>query len=215
MRSGAAALALLVLLTGCSTTSSRKGEDPSGPLGRVAILRLERGEATADAFLNTNEEPNPNPTLGTSAEAVVTAQIYGILANDPRWRLVPDLDVEDAMRQVPLAGTLETRAQALGRETKADAVVTGRVARFQERDGGEYGARHPASVAFQLELVETTTGHVLWSGAFDQTQQSLSSNLYDFWMFWQEGPRWFTAAELARLGVQKLVEEMDSILEEK
>jgi len=214
MRS-AAALALLVLLAGCSTTSSRKGEDPTGPLGRVAILRLERGEATADAFLGGNSEPNPNPAIGSNAEAVVTAQVYGVLANDPRWRLVPDLDVEDAMRQVPLGGSLETRAQALGRDAKSDAVVTGRIARFQERDGGDYGARHPASVAFQLELVETTTGHVLWSGAFDQTQQSLSSNLYDFWMFWREGPRWFTAAELAKLGVEKLVAEMDTILEEK
>jgi PBP1b-binding outer membrane lipoprotein LpoB len=215
MRSSAAALILAVLFAGCSTISSLEGEKPVGPLGRVAVLRMERGEATADAALGGNREESPSPALPPHAEAVVTAQIYGILANDPRWRLVPDLDIDDAMRQVPMGGTLESRAQALGKEAKADAVITGRVARFQERVGGEYGSRHPASVAFQLELVETATGNVLWSGAFDQTQQPLTSNLFDFWMFWSGGPHWFTAAELARLGVEKLVAEMDTILEEK
>ena len=67
---------------------------------------------------------------------------------------------------------------------------------------------------FRSRLVETATGQVLWAGAFDQTQQDLSSNLFDFWMFWSEGPRWFTAAELAHLGVEKLIGEMDGEMEE-
>lgn len=213
MPSRVAALLLAGLLAGCSTFSSVRGEKATGPLGRIAVLRVERGEPTSDATLDANREENPNPRFGDDAEAVLTAQLYGVIANDPRWRLVPDLDVEDAMRDVPLSGSLESRAQALGKSAKSDAVITGRISRFQERVGGEYGTRHPASVAFQLELVETSTGNVLWSGAFDQTQQELSTNLLDFWMFWQEGPRWFTAAELARLGVQKLVGEMDDILE--
>jgi len=183
-------------------------------MGRLAILRLERAAPQGEPVPSVARDGNPNPLLPADAEAVVTAQVYGVLANDPRWRLVPDLDVDDAMRAVPLSGTLETRAQALGKEAAADGVVTGRVSRLQERAGGDYGTRYPASVGFELELVETLTGKVLWSGSFEQTQQDLSSNLFDFWMFWRGGPRWFTAAELAGLGVQKLVEDMDAAMEE-
>ena len=204
------AFALAVLLhSGCGPAAGTvKLERPVAPIERLAILRLERGQPSADATL-VAREGNPNPILPPDAETVVTAQIYGVLANDPRWRLVPDLDVDDAMRSVRLGGTLEARAQALGKAAKADAVITGRVTRLQDRAGAEYGTRFPASVAFELEMVETTTGKVLWASAFDQTQQDLSANLFDFWMFWRGGPRWFTSAELARLGVEKLIEQMD------
>lgn len=201
--------ALALLQGGCSPAAGTvKLEKPAAPIERLAILRLERGQANADAT-QAARDVNPSPLLPPDAETVVTAQIYGVLANDPRWRLVPDLDVDDAMRAVRLGGTLEARAQSLGKETKADAVVTGRVTRLQDRAGAEYGTRFPASVAFELEMVETATGKVLWASAFDQTQQDLSANLFDFWMFWRGGPRWFTSAELARLGVEKLIEQMD------
>lgn len=208
--SATCALALVVLLqAACGPSAgSVKLERPAAPIERLAILRVERGQPSADATAATRDA-NPNPMLPPDAETVVTAQMYGVLANDTRWRLVPDLDVEDAMRSVRLGGTLESRAQALGKETKADAVITGRVTRLQDRFGGDYGTRYPASVAFELEVVETSTGKVLWTSAFDQTQRDLSSNLLDFWMFWRGGPRWFTSAELARLGVEKLVEQMD------
>jgi hypothetical protein len=213
LRAGFAVSVLLALAACTSGTVGGTAKKPLGPIGRIAILRLDRGEATPDATLGRGEE-SPTPLLAPDAEAVVTAQIYGVMANDARWRLVPDLDVAEAMRRISTAGTLASRAQALGKETRADAVLTGRVSRFQERVGTQFGSRHPASVAFQLELVQSADGEVLWSGAFDQTQQPLSSNLFDFWMFWREGPRWFTAAELARLGVERLVEDMARAVEQ-
>lgn len=213
-----AALALLVVAAaGCSggaTSSGRTPLDPpAGPLNRIAILRLERADLSSETEVQPASD-NPNPRLSPDAETAVTAQIYGVLANDPRWRLVPDLEVDDVMREVPIGGTLESRAQVLGKATKADAVVCGHVSRFQERLGSEYGARYPASVSFDLELVEVSTGHVLWRGSFDQTQRDLSSNLLDFWMFWQAGPHWFSAAELAHLGVEKLIEDLDEAVEQ-
>jgi hypothetical protein len=213
MREGAAiALALLFLLPACAPKAETEPDLALPSIDRIVILQLERAAVTSEPELPASRESNPNPRLADGAEAAVTAQLYGVLANDPNWRLVPDIEVDDAMREVPLSGGIEARAQALGAATKSDAVVTGRVSRFQERLGSAYGARFPASVSFELELVHTSTGKVLWHGTFDQTQDALSFNLFDFWMFWEAGPRWFSAGELAGLGVQKLIGEMDESL---
>jgi len=208
VRSFATSLLVICTLAACGTNAA-KVEKPAGPIDRVAILRVERADAAAQAAIADDSAQNPNPRLMSNAESVLTAQIYGVLANDPHWRLAPDLEVDQAMRQVPIGGSLESRAQALGKATKTDAVVTGRISRFQERVGTDYGVRFPASVSFELELVQVSDGQVLWHGDFDRTQKDLSSNLYDFWMFWRAGPHWFTAAELARLGVEELIEELD------
>jgi hypothetical protein len=210
-----AALLAAFLAAGCAASAQRRPlEEPSGPINRVAILRLERAEPVSETELASRPTDNPEPRLAPNAETVVTAQIYGVLANDPRWRLVPDLDVDGAMRQVPLAGTIEARAQALGELTDAQGVLTGRVFRFQNRVGSELGARHGASVAIELIMVETATGKTLWRGQFDQTQRDLSSNLFTFWMFWEGGGRWMSAAELARIGIERLVGDMDAALQQ-
>src|SRR5512140_2262572 len=112
-----AAVALLLAATGlggCSAVSG-KSDKPFTNLSRIAILRLDRGEPTSDPAL-AGRDPNPAPQMQSNAETVVTAQVYGVLANDARWRLVPDLDIDDAMRKVPLSGSIESRALALGKE---------------------------------------------------------------------------------------------------
>ena len=211
----ALALLLLVGSWGCAGSAARRPlEEPAGPIDRVAILRVDRDDPASETELAPRPTDNPEPRLAGNAETAVTAQMYGVMANDPRWRLVPDLEVESAMRQVPMSGSLESRAQALGRLTEADAVLTGRVSRFQNRVGGQFGARYPAAVSFELMMVETSTGRVLWRGQFDRTQQDLSSDLLNFWMFWEGGARWFSAAELAGLGVERLVGDMDAALQQ-
>ena len=53
-----------------------------------------------------------------------------------------------------------------------------------------------------------STGKVLWTRTFDETQQSLSSNLFNWWQFWRGGPRWFTAEEFTRLGVERQLDDL-------
>jgi hypothetical protein len=140
----------------------------------------------------------------------VTAQVYRVLADQTRFRFVPDLTVADTVikPEVRNAGGLRERAIALGKKTEADAVIFGRVFRYQNRVGTQFGASEPASVVFELGLVVVSTGEVVWSGTFDETQQPLTSNLLNWWMFWSAGPRWMSAGELAGLGVERLFEAM-------
>ena len=199
------ALSLLVSATGCGTLFGRRESKVPTKANLLAVFPLQR-----DEVISETEAGAAGSNLPLGAENVVSAQLYGVLASRSRWRLVSDLTAEDALRRTPKSGSLEERARALGEATKADVVLCGTISRFRERVGSQFGARTPAAVAFELELVSTETGEVLWRGAFNETQKPLAYNLFNWWMFWQAGPRWFSAREFARLGAEKLIDDLDS-----
>lgn len=194
-----AASALFAL--GCG---ARKGEPVPVQLAMLAVLPLEAAETQED--VGGSRGPLP-----TDAGPAVTAQVYGVLADQTRFRFVPDLTVGDALRRPVEGATLVDRAVSLGKEVGADGVIFGRVFRFRERVGGDLGATEPASVSFELNVVQVATGDIVWRGDFDRTQQSLSGNFLEFWMFWEKGPRWFTARDLAGLGVEKLLKQAGKV----
>ena len=84
-----------------------------------------------------------------------------------------------------------------GREYNADAVIVGSVYRYKERIGNRYSVKSPASVAFGVHLIETKSGRNIWSGHFDETQRSLSENLFKLKKFIKRKASWITADEMA------------------
>lgn len=196
-RIAATGFAAMLLLGGCAQMRNvvQTPEKLAEPVERVAVAPFER-------------DPVGRFIL-PDAERIVAAQIYGVLAEGSRFRAVADLAVGDASAKVNAFEDPVQRARALGREVEADAVFIGKVSRFVERVGNAYGSDKPASVGFEIQLISVSSGEALWSGHFDQTQQDLSSNLFNWWQFWRAGPRWFTAAELSRLGVEQLLEELE------
>jgi hypothetical protein len=198
-------VALLAVLTACAPRRPADAPVPDAPIRLLAVLPLEAVPAASPA--PGTEAPPPLPA---DAPAAVTAQIYAVLAEQSYFRFVPDLTVADALGRPSLDGaaTRAERAAKLGRAAAADAVLAGEVSRFRERVGRDYGATAAAAVSFRLELIEVSTGRVLWSAAFDKAQEPLTSNLLDWWMFWRGGPRWLSARELARFGVEQLLDDM-------
>ncbi len=95
-----------------------------------------------------------------------------------------------------------------GRRLGADAVVVGNIYRFRERVGSDYGAERPASVAFTLAMVRVEDSSVIWSTVFDETQHSLMENLFNIGTFFKRGGKWLTAEQLARYGLQEIVDEL-------
>jgi hypothetical protein len=193
-------LLLLPVLLGCSLLQSKK-DLPQVDV--VAVLPIERSPIQ-------RSDGEQGPALPEDAGLAVTAQVYQFLAMRPEFRFVADLTVQEVVQQSSVRNEpdLRSRAVALGKAVSADAVFFGTVSRFRERIGTEWGATSPAAVSFDLGLVQVASGEVLWEGRFDQTQAPLSSNIFDFWMFWRAGPHWFSARELTALGVDELLEEM-------
>jgi hypothetical protein len=196
-----ATVALLVglLLPGCSYLF--KGEPIEEPADLIAVLPIDKAGGPA--------EQNGRIHIEADAANVVTAHIYGVLAESPRWRFVADLKTNDALRKVDAQATQVQRAMQLGKATSADAVLCGTVSRYMERVGSEYGATEPAAVSFKLQLVSVNSGRILWTADFDQSQKPLTEDLFKWWIIWDAGPKWVSASELTRIGVERLLDELD------
>jgi len=92
-----------------------------------------------------------------------------------------------------------------GREYKADAVIAGYIYRYKERVGNRYSVKSPASVAFGIHLISTKGGRIIWSGHFDETQRSLSENLFKLKKFIKRKASWITADEMATNGFEDIL----------
>ncbi len=147
------------------------------------------------------------------AEKTMTSVLQKAMAGRYGDRVVPQEKTATAFDQVTLeqmAGkgdgqTMLDLAMKLGREVKAGYVVTGNVWRFTQRSGTALGSEIPASVAFDVHLIDVDRGARVWKGSFDKTQQPLSDNLLKLGDFIKHDGQWLTAEELARLGIKEVL----------
>lgn len=95
--------------------------------------------------------------------------------------------------------------QQIGQEFSADAVLVGYLYRWRERVGSDLVADQPSSVAFDLSLIRSEDGAILWREKFDKTQKSLSENLFEWNTFVRGRGRWMTAEKLAVFGLEGML----------
>lgn len=110
------------------------------------------------------------------------------------------ISAEDPKRPLP------DMLKKVGTELQSGGIVVGYVSRYRERKGYSYAAEQPASVTFEVHLVRTSDGAVVWKGLFDKTQQSLTENMFQFFPFFKDKGKWLTAKEMVS-------ENMDALLE--
>jgi TolB-like protein len=137
--------------------------------------------------------------------------VHTAMATLGNWQIVAESEV----REVDPGGASisdAARLRHIGEMVYADAVMSGTMLRFRERVGEDWGAKSPASVAFILELVDVRRGDVVWSARYDETQKSLSENIFAVFDVGQRGLRWLSAEELTHDGVRKAVGQLHQIL---
>ena len=154
------------------------------------------------------------------AVKTMTNTLFETLVAEKRFSLVSPGQARGAFLSIvgsDRLASLDTAKvlQEVGRSFDADAVVVGYLYRWNERDGSDYGVNSPASVAFDLHLMRSIDGVVIWRARFDKTQRSLSENLLDLKTFLSGGGRWMTVRELAFLGLRDLLAEMPADLRER
>ncbi len=96
----------------------------------------------------------------------------------------------------------------IGKAFKADAVILGHIFRWEQRIGTDFASSRPASVAFDLHIVDTAHGQVVWEAEFDKTQRSLSENLLDIKTFIKGKGKWMTAEQLADMGLSNMIKNI-------
>jgi hypothetical protein len=176
------------------------GFRPAMPEGKeVGVLR---NPISGDVYM---AEPIP-----VDAADIMTAKLFNILRNYEGYELV-DLDREAGISAGLLSSgqgisDIET-FKKIGHEFSAEAVMVGYIYRWQEREGSDYSAERPASTAFDLYLLGTEDGAVLWKGKFDKTQAPLSENILDARTFFRGKGKWMTVEALADLGLSDILGE--------
>jgi len=147
--------------------------------------------------------------IAEDADNMLTEQLFVLLEDRKDIRLIPpsqsqgvvsDLLSEDQKKLSELDLLVET-----GRVLKADWVLSGNIFRFRERVGGKYSVDLPASVAFDIHLIRVSDGRLLWNDHFDETQQSLSENLFKLVPFLRRKARWITANDMAVSGLKDIL----------
>jgi hypothetical protein len=150
-------------------------------------------------------------TLGNGAEKVLTREIQRAMELKLDYKVAPlarSVDIFDDLPQNRAVDTPRQLAQRFGKAMGADHVILGSVWRYQDRtqDTG-------ASVAFTVYLLEVENGRRVWRGKFDKTQHALSDDLGDARVFFQEGARWLSAEELARFGIEQVMQSFPETVE--
>jgi len=179
---------------------------------RIAVVSPSTANAEQKAKIPyTSPSPADSKASDQDTADLLAKFVYAAMTALAGWQIVGDSEVREA------ADSLEPMDQAarlrkIGEMVYADAVMVGRVQRYQERVGNELGVRSPASVAFVLDLIDLRRGDVVWSGRFDETQKPLSENILAIGDIGQRGIRWLTADQLMQDGVRRAVGQLHGLL---
>jgi hypothetical protein len=91
-------------------------------------------------------------------------------------------------------------------------VLAGYLYTFEDRRGGDYGVESPASIAFELVLIQVSTGQLIWRKRYDEQQQPLSNNLMAIGRFFKRKGRWVAALEMARQAIDEMMPQLRNAL---
>jgi TolB-like protein len=206
---------ILLVLFGCSfgpsNLQSRHSTDlATRRIRRIAVLPPSAMSGASEAKIPFAPIPDQKSSERDAPEHLA-GFIYSAMAALPNWQIVAQSEVREVSQSV--GPTSEAaRLKRIGEMVYADAVITGRVLRYRERIGDEWGAKSPASVAFVLDLVDVRRGDVIWSARFDETQKSLSENIFALGDIGQRGVRWLSADQLTQDGVKKAVAQLHQMI---
>ena len=209
-------LCILGLFFGCQSPV-HVSEPPSVPLNFEKILVLP----FRDASMTGGESQHPRcPVCGRvfipgevadEAAIFLTDQLVSRLKSHTNYQIVYTGFTPASLTALYSANETTVAAKKAladrGRRHDADGVMVGFVYRYKERVGKGYGVESPASVAFDMHLIRVADGRTIWSAHFDETQQSLGDNLFQLGSFLSRGGRWLTAEDLAKSGLEEIIEK--------
>jgi hypothetical protein len=211
-------IALLLILASCSFAAdnlqSRHSTDlQARKVRRIAVLPPSEMTGAASPKVPFSTAPEPRTSEREAPEHLVR-YAYNTMAALPNWQIVSENEVREVAQSTP-AGDEANRLKRIGEMVYADAVLISRLQRYRERVGDEWGAKSPASVAFTLNLIDVRRGDVIWTAQFDETQKSLSENIFAFGQVSQRGFRWLSADELIHDGVKKAIAQLHELIAQR
>lgn len=150
--------------------------------------------------------------VASEAAATMTEQLMALLQKQGDFVAIPPGQARGVLagylNQALGSGAEMDLIMKAGTQLDAEAVLMGHIYQYRERRGNAYSVNQPAAVTFGLNLVSVPDGRLLWSGAYQEVQQSLTENLFQMGTFFERGSKWLTAEELANYGLEKVLETL-------
>ncbi|WP_051694291.1 hypothetical protein [Desulfohalovibrio reitneri] len=119
---------------------------------------------------------------------------------------------QELVRFEETAGSPQSRALQywleVGSCVPASYIMVPQLMFYREREGGEWGAKEPASVKAYFYLIDVQRGTIVRRSHFDETQKSLSENVLDAGTFFERGGKWVSAKQLATDAIHRAVVEL-------
>ena len=206
-----AAFALIVIFA-CPMTSAAVEKKSAEKKNLVAVISFQAlvpaaGE-TKIVFCPICKTGATGGEVQRGAEKIVEEIFMDKLGSIEGIKIIPAEKVQKIHKKIFSGKTDHAAAnlQKVGRESGADFLAVGYVYRYEERIGYRYSAEHPASVVFEIHLINTADGRSVWRGFFDKTQKSLMENVLDAFSFFRGGAQWVTARQLTGLGMDDIFE---------
>lgn len=183
-----------------------------GPPGAPPVPPGHASKVPPTPSSSASPEPvDPAQRVAPSDAATLATRFVSETFAETGFEIVPASDlvrvIEAGGHMVP-HGNPTALARLAAEEFGATALLMGRVDRYREREGGEFGATRPAGVGFELELYAAPSGRKLWSARFDHTQRALSEDVLRAPRYPGGGSRWLSAAELTRWGARQAAERL-------
>jgi len=179
---------------------ARPGAGDGAPLRRVAVGPFGVTPSLA-------RRVDPDSPSSDEAAALIARHV----AEAIEQRGVEVIPTEDVRRATEDAGpeiSIPAMAQMVAERFGAEALLVGKVLRYQERVGQAAGSTRPAAVGFEVTLYGAPGGEQLWRATFDERQQALSENVFNAARYPGRGSRWLSAGELARWGAEEVAQVM-------
>lgn len=193
-----AVMVAIFMVAGCASHTTTNTSENKGakrlPMGTIVVLPPEiyAGEGRVTSATARQLEEGAETLERLLADYFKDSDKVSLVNTDQQEALIGHA-----------SGSLETLARNIGRQMGSDAVLISRISRYSERDGSEYSVRQPASVSFDLKLLDTATGQTICSSLFEETQQSLTENLLHLHRIVGRKFKWITAEELAWEGLTR------------
>ena len=199
------------LLSACTTKEVRvKTLAKIPPFKRVAVLPFSVTDCQTciDSYPTCQPQgdrivcSNTNNKIGYELSLSLAREIaiYG------KYEVI---EPQAAARILPYVGQVSMKE--IGSRLGVDVLVFGTINRFQERIGGPMTAKRPASVYFEISMIDARNGQKVWYAVFDRTQKSLSDDITNIRNFVRGGGKWLTAREFAEIGIAETIEQFPGL----
>lgn len=208
------ALFVGLLLFGCSHADNQNLHLSSGsrlpvrmavlPFQQILPEDLQKGAVESPITGAVFDAAKP---LG-SPEAILEREFLKALGNRPDLVVIDGESASPVFRIVSSSSMRLSLREALcaaGKQMDVSFIAVGYLYRFRELQGESFSAEKPASVAFEIVMLNVADGKVVWRGIFDHTQKSLMENLFQSVFFWRGRGKWMRAEELLQRGLEDVM----------